>query len=267
MKDGPDARNRLIQEQAKGYSSPKRPSAGNLSARISSPWKKKMQPFHLSSLIMNKLLSSPLGTKEQNSKEECRRPFFEWRNRFRKERNSKQTGSRLALSVVHYEVCHLGLFNHPLGPKIHHLWQGETAGAWLSELAPEGQGESLEVDVVTGSSCLPLAPHSSLAHPLSALRAAYQLVPGLKLDIINSTTLLLFLLHSSEIASWNQDTMKDFWQKEDRSGLSTHHMAFMSGSWSRLSGAKWGPRTSCHIYRETHGGPQGWPLVPGRAQS
>lgn len=89
------------------------------------------------------------------------------RNRSRKKRNSKQTGSRLALSVVHYEVCHLGLFAIPWGQRSITFEKGKQQEHGLVSWLREGQGESLkEVEVVTGGASPP-GPHSSLAHPLS----------------------------------------------------------------------------------------------------
>ena len=87
----PDARKQVDSRSKRRAGSPKRPSAGNLSAGISTPGKKKCSPFLFLPLIMNKLLSSPLGTKEQNSKEECRRHFI-WMSATDPER--KETQSR-----------------------------------------------------------------------------------------------------------------------------------------------------------------------------
>ena len=87
----PDVRKQVDSRSKRRAGSPKRPSAGNLSAGISTPGKKKCSPFLFLPLIMNKLLRSPLGTKEQNSKEECRRHFI-WMSATDPER--KETQSR-----------------------------------------------------------------------------------------------------------------------------------------------------------------------------
>ena len=84
--------NRLIPRASGGLAAPKVHQLGSFSADISSPWKKKKcSPFIFLTLIMNKLPSSPLGTKEQNCKEECRRHFL-WMSATDPER--KETQSR-----------------------------------------------------------------------------------------------------------------------------------------------------------------------------
>lgn len=70
-----DIRKRVDFRSKQRACSPKLTSVGKLWAGISSPWKKH-SPFIFLPLIMNKLLSSPLGTIEQNCKEECRRHFL-----------------------------------------------------------------------------------------------------------------------------------------------------------------------------------------------
>ena len=133
--------NRLISGASGGLAAPNVHQLGSFSAGISSPWeKKKCSPFIFLPLIMNKLLSSPLGTKEQNSKEECRRHFL-WMSATdpeRKETQSRQV--RVWLSAWSIKSVSPGAVRHPLGPKIHHLRKGETAGAWLGELVQKGPG-------------------------------------------------------------------------------------------------------------------------------
>lgn len=70
-----DIRKRVDFRSKQRACSPKLTSVGKLWAGISSPWKKHSH-FIFLPLIMNKLLSSPLGTIEQNCKEECRRHFL-----------------------------------------------------------------------------------------------------------------------------------------------------------------------------------------------
>ena len=137
----PDARKQVDFRSKRRAGSPKRPSAGKLFSRYKfSLGKKKCSSFIFLPLIMNKLLSSPLGTKEQNSKEECRRHFL-WMSATdpeRKETQSRQV--RVWLSAWSIKSVSPGAVRHPLGPKIHHLRKGETAGAWLGELVQKGPG-------------------------------------------------------------------------------------------------------------------------------
>ena len=105
------------------------------------------------------------------------------RNRFRKKRNSKQTVSRLALSVVHYEVCHLGLFAIPWGRRSITFESGKQREHGLVSWFRKGQGEGLEeVEVVTGGVTPPGLAQPPCTAAFHALRAAYQLVPGPKAE-------------------------------------------------------------------------------------
>lgn len=108
--------------------------------------------------------------------------FFEWAQQIQKEKKLSRQVPVLALSVVHYEVSP-GAVRHPLGPKIHHLWQGENSrSVGLVSWAQRGSGESLEeVDVATGSA-LSLARTAALHTRFHDLGLRITLVPGPKAE-------------------------------------------------------------------------------------
>ena len=161
--------NRLISGASGGLAAPNVHQLGSFSAGISSPWeKKKCSPFIFLPLIMNKLLSSPLGTKEQNSKEECRRHFL-WMSATdpeRKETQSRQV--RVWLSAWSIKRCVTWGCSPSPGAEDPSPSKGGNSGsmAWWagSETAREKVWKkwkwSREVS-------LPLAWHSRLARPLS----------------------------------------------------------------------------------------------------
>lgn len=148
-----------------------------------------IQSFNPSS--PNTLLSSPFQEKEQNPKTESRRCFLWMRGA---DLGRKETQSLTALCLhlcsVCYEVCHLGLFTTSPGLKIPHLQNGEGSrnvkvrrrGWW--ERVREGRGEYAEMAGV-GYGPSTLALHTQCydtGSPGITLRAAYQLVTGLKAE-------------------------------------------------------------------------------------
>lgn len=165
----PDTRKQVDSRSKRRAGSPKSPSAGKLFNRYKFPLeKKKCSPFIFLPLIMNKLPSSPLGTKEQNCKEECRRHFL-WMSATDPER--KETQSRQVpvwLSAWSIMRC---------------VTWGCLPSPGAEDPSPSKRGNSRSVAWWAGSerarekvrkkwkwsreAPLPLAWQSSLAHPLS----------------------------------------------------------------------------------------------------
>ena len=164
-----DIRKRVDFRSKRRARSPKLTSVGKLWAGISSPWKKH-NPFIFLPLIMNMLLSSPLGTIEQNCKEECRRHFL-WMRGTNSERKETQSW-QIHVWLSSWSIMRCVIWGHSPPPGVEDpspVKRGDSRSVAGGELksgsAREKVGKKWKWS--RAASLLPMPGTAALRYPLS----------------------------------------------------------------------------------------------------